>query len=255
MRRLPALICALLTIGGSAVAGPREVRVGLALPPEVVSSYGQPVAAAFLDVMAPLLVEGLGVQPTVEVLSRGRMLQELKQGTLDIGFPVEHADDRDDWMIHSSPLAIEQLVLVVPAGEGFPVTLDSLKSRTLGGRLGTSYPELDFREQIQIQRFDSMHTGLRLMEARRVDALIVESQSLLPGLLKQTGFGRTEVLPTAIGNADLAVAFSRRRFSDRDVSRFNYVLGKLMDKPAYEFMLNHYGLSMLDQRRPLMALE
>jgi hypothetical protein len=28
-----------------------------------------------------------------------------------------------------------------------------------------------------------------------------------------------------------------------------------MDKPAYEFMLNHYGLSMLDSRRPLMKLE
>lgn len=255
MRRLAALILSLLTIGGSAVAGPREVRVGLALPPEIVTSYGQPVAAAFLDVMAPLLVEGMGLIPSIETMSRGRMLHELKQGTLDIGFPVEHADDRGDWILHSSPLAIEQLVLVVPAGEGFPVTLDSLKTRNLGGRLGTSYPELDFREQIQIQRFDSLHAALRLMEARRVDALIVESQSLLPGLLKQTGFGRTEVLPVAIGNADLAVAFSRGRFSERDVSRFNYVLGKLMDKPAYEFMLNHYGLSMLDQRRPLMGLD
>lgn len=254
MRRLAVLLSALL-LSLPALAGPREVRVGLALPPEIVSSYGQPVAAAFLDVMAPLLVEGMGLQPTVETMSRGRMLHELKQGTLDIGFPVEHADDREEWLIHSSPLAIEQLVLVVPVGEQFGVSLDTLKFKTLGGRLGTSYPELDQRSDIRIERFDSLHTGLRLMEARRVDALIVESQSLLPALLKQTNFGRTEVLPTAIGNADLAVAFSRQRFSDRDVWRFNYALTKLMDKPAYEFMLNHYGLSMLDQRRPLMKLE
>ncbi|MFD2262259.1 substrate-binding periplasmic protein [Lacibacterium aquatile] len=254
MRRLLSLLFG-LTLCLPAAAGPREVRVGLALPPEIVTSYGQPVAAAFLDVMGPLLVEAMGLIPSVETMSRGRMLHELKQGTLDVGFPVENAEERKEWIIHSSPLAIEQLVLVVPIDQGFEVTLDSLRSRILGGRLATSYPELDFRPDVRIERFDSLHTGLRLMNAKRIDALIVESQSLLPALLKQTNFGRTQVLPVAIGNADLAVAFGRHRFSERDIWRFNQALTRLMDKPAYEFMLNHYGLSMLDQRRPLMKLQ
>jgi hypothetical protein len=252
-RRLLLALCLLLPL--RAYATPNEVIIGIGLPPEVLSPYAHPMAAAIMDITDPVFSRTLGLRPSFAIMSHNRLKEEMRRGRIDIGYPIEEGDDAHNWLIYSAPLMIEQLILVVPRERPFDVTPANLRARQLGGRLGGVYPELEGARGLTVERFDSFRTSTRLLLAGRLDAIVVESQSFLPTLSILPEARHLTSLPVAVGSSNVTVAFGRHRFTERDVWRFNLAITRMMDKPYYEQLLGHYNLRYLDTRLPLMKLD
>lgn len=210
---------------------------GLAEPLEVAVPVPGVVPFAFLEKGEPkgligevtrMAFKNMGVEVRFSEMPFARMYKSLEDGALAGGVSALRTPDREKTMFFSKPIMVEYNVILVKKGKAWAAkTTADLAGKRIGSRIGFKYPLIDGVSGVSLEPVDTHETNFKKLAGGRIDGLIIGS---ITGVVEATtkGFMKDfEVLPIAFGKVPLGTAFSRKKFSEKQVEQFDAEVEKI----------------------------
>jgi polar amino acid transport system substrate-binding protein len=201
-RWIVAILAAVATIGAAAQGGLRlTVQGDQAFPPYSYLQDGRP-AGIDVEIMQELSRRS-GVAFDIQLVPFRRLIESLRQGTVDLGMAVLRSSERESFSIYSGVLHMSSYALFVLKGREFPfTTLASLHGKRIGRVRGFFISE-DFDAELAAGRIPVTESAIaeqsiRMLVAGRVDA--ISGQSVVTRYLaREMGLAdRLSALPQAL---------------------------------------------------------
>jgi len=242
--RRPFLAGAAALALAAAVRPARADAVRVAVPsnePVVFVDGGVPQGP--VGVVARAAFERIGWQPVWEQgIPYPRLYEGVHEGVYAAGLATFGTPARRALAHYSIPIVTEYSVLAVRRGEAFPFAAAAdLAGKTLGTRIGLSYPAIDAVAAITKEAVADDEGNVRKLLAGRLDAAVIGS---VGSLFKLRGAGLAdgiEILPTAIARIGLGVAVDDGRYGQDVVDRIDATIREMTTGADWPSVLDRFG--------------
>jgi ABC-type amino acid transport substrate-binding protein len=231
---------------------PRKVLV--AIPNNVFAKLVNGEPRGILLEGIDRIARQLDWQPNYIVMAASDIPKALSDGEIDVS-AVRILPSRGPGSDHfSEPLINEYNILIVRAGERFPVSqAKDLSGKVMAGREGFHYPMLEKVPFLRLQRYDTDGAMIRALLMGKVDIAVIAALSDVFAFRTEGVMRRLDVLDRAIGVVPLRAALSGKRFADSDMVRFNQAWSSLLSSTGWQEITNSNGFTDLIRDWPLLA--
>lgn len=158
----------------SAAAASDSIRVGFS---EEYAQVFAPGDSSITERLSPLFgcpLSELGAAFEIIELPHARVLYELKNGQVDVGFPFTQADDRDKYATLTLPVASSRYWYVSRNGKSFPPK-DNSSVAYIRGFSGES---LLLGLGVEKRQVSSWEQAIEMLLLQRVDSVMITERAL-----------------------------------------------------------------------------
>lgn len=217
-----------------------ESVLQLASPPSLwVQQKGDTVSGPAIEILQKAIkAEGIVLKP--EILPWVRAISHLKSGLIDVIPVIFRTEEREEYMVFSSPYLQVPTVIAVAAGKTFPFeNLSDLKSRRGSMMKGDSISDefAQYQSNLTLTEVSRYKHALKMLVSGRVDYVVAPKYGCLVEIEKLGYEGKIEFLPLPVASRGLRFAFSRKSERLSVLPKLNEIIEKMQRDGSLERMI------------------
>lgn len=233
----------------TAVSSNTKVRISLAGNAFANFQQGRP-SGLFAEV-ASMVMSDMGLQSGFISMPADAALKALEEKRLDVATVILKTPRIAEKFRFSDPVLTDYQVVVVRRGKGFALkSVADLRGKRIGLRKGYRYDLLNDEAPFSRQAYNSDGEMIRDLLQGELDAILLSGISDVFALRSEGIMSQLEILGASVGKIPMMLAFSKSRFSEEDVKKFNQYLSQMVASGSWREIMERNGMGDLIEALP-----